>query len=94
MFADYIKIAAKWAAIIAAFAIAITILTYITFPTFDLTLLTTAVGKGKAILSYYLGTGGVSLLNAGIGLLFFKYIFIPTIRITLIAFRVINKVNE
>lgn len=93
MFADYIKMAAKTVALVAAVAIIVAVLLSITMPTFDPTLLTTAVGKGKAILNYYVGDF-MPLFNVGLGLLGFRFIIIPGCKLALIAYRIIMKVNE
>lgn len=93
MFADYIKMAAKIAAIIAGVALIIVLLNQVTIPTFDVTLLATAVGKGKAILAYYLGDF-LPLFYVGIALITLRFIFIPGLRIALIPFRIIMKSNE
>ena len=93
MFADYIKMAAKIAAIIAGAALIIVLLNQVAIPTFDVTVLANAVGKGKAILSYYLGDF-LPLFYVGISLITLRFIFIPGLRIALIAFRVIMKTNE
>ena len=93
MFADYIKMAAKIAAIVAGAALIIVLLNQVSFPNFDVTLLATAVGKGKAIMEYYLGSAS-SLFYLGVALLTVRFIFIPTLRISLLAFRIILKTNE
>ena len=93
MFADYIKMAAKIAAIVAGAALIIVLLSQITMPAFDVTLLTSAIGKGKAILDYYLGSAS-GLFYLGVGLLTIRFVFIPTLRLSLLALRVILKTND
>lgn len=93
MFADYLKMAAKIAAIIAGGALIIVLIQQVSIPSFDVSLLATAVGKGKAILSYYLGDLE-PLFYVAISLITLRFVFIPGLRIALIAFRVIFKVNE
>lgn len=93
MFADYIKMAAKLAAIVAGAALILVLFNQVTFPNFDVTLLATAVGKGKAIMEYYLGSAS-SLFYLGVALLTVRFIFIPTLRISLLAFRIIMKTNQ
>lgn len=93
MFADYIKIAAKTVAIVAGTAIILAFLGSIDMPTFNVSLLTTAVGKGKAILSYYVGDF-MPLFNIGLVLLGVRFIIIPGMKLALIAYKFIVKVNE
>ena len=93
MFADYIKWGVRAAAIVAGAAIIVTVFNSFYFPNFDLTLLTTAVGKGKAILAYYIGPF-VPLLQAGIALLILRFVVVPTLKLTLITTRMILSINE
>lgn len=93
MFMDAIKIAVKAGLIALLVATAIVLYTQVTFPTFDLTLLIQAVGKGKAILQFYVGDF-MPLLVLGFGLLTVRFIGIPAVRLAVYAFKWILKVNE
>lgn len=93
MFADYIKIAAKTVAIVAGTALIIVFLGSLDMPTFNTDLLVSAVGKGKAVLSYYVGDF-VPLLNIGLILLGVRFVVIPGLKLGLIAYKFIVKINE
>lgn len=93
MFADYIKWGVRMVAIAAGIGLVVAFIHNFYFPDFDLTLLNTAIGKGKAILSYYVGPF-VPLLQAGVALLLIKFVLLPTIRISILATRSILAINK
>lgn len=93
MFAEYIKIAAKTVAIVAGTAIILAFLGSLDMPTFNTDLLVTAIGKGKAILEYYIGDF-IPLFNIGLILLGIRFVIIPGTKLALIAYKFIVKVNE
>lgn len=93
MFADYIKMAAKVVAISLSIALIVTIVSNFTFPAADLGLFQYAIGKGKAILIYYCQPL-LPVINLGIGLIGMRLFVIPTIKLGLIGYKVLLKVNE
>lgn len=92
MFADYIKMAAKIAALVAGATLIIVLLNQVAIPTFDVSLMATAIGKGRAILQYYFGDF-LPMFYVALSLIGVRFVFIPGLRIALIAFRVIMKSN-
>lgn len=92
MLSDAIKTGIRIAAILAGVAIILTLIHHIYFPTIDLTLLTNAVGKGKAIISYYCGPW-TALLDLGISLLLIKIVVVNGLRVSILAVKAIMKAN-
>lgn len=93
MFMDAIKMAAKTALIALIVAAVIVLFTQVTFPSFDVSVLVTAVGKGKAILTYYCGDF-LPLLVLAFGMLTIRFVGIPAVRLAVYVFRWVLKVNE
>lgn len=93
---DMVKIAAKVALITVVMASAVIILTAIELPRVDLTVLGQIIGHAKAIIAYYTESTALFqiLWNLGVGLLTFRYIVFPAVRLGAIATRWIMKVNE
>lgn len=90
---DAIKIAVKIGLVALITAAVLVLFTQVTFPAFDTSILVQAVGKGKAILSFYVGDF-MPLLALGFGLLTVRFIGIPAVRLALLVFRWTLKVNE
>lgn len=90
---DAIKIAVKIGLVALITAAVLVLFTQVTFPAFDTSILVQAVGKGKAILSFYVGDF-MPLLALGFGLLTVRFIGIPAVRLVLLVFRWTLKVNE
>lgn len=92
--ADFVKIAAKIALIAVVMGAGIAILGGIVIPTINVEPLAVAVGKGKAILDYYL-TGGFGILFiVGMALIVLKYVLMPGLKAASIVWRWVFKVNE
>lgn len=91
---DAIKIAIKTGLIAVVMATGLLILKAVTIPTLTLTPIITALGKGKALVSYYMGSTGMSLLTYAFILLTMRYVLLITIAISSIAYKWIFKVNE
>lgn len=91
---DALKIAAKVAiiALSTTAVIAVVIGALNILPAVDVGLITNGIGKGKAILDYYMPNYGI-LLTVAIALVTLKFIAIPTLQITAIAWKWIIKVN-
>lgn len=90
---DAVKIAVK-AALIAVITVAVfALVSNVQIPTLDVSLLATAVGKGKAIIDYYAGWLS-PILIAGLFLLSFHFVLLPGFHIAMIAVRWVLKINE
>lgn len=92
MFADYVKMAAKAALIAVITGVIVAIFNNIQIPALDLSVFSAAVGKGKAMVLYWVPVF-FPFLNFFISLVILE-IALYTGYIVLIAFRWILKVNE
>lgn len=88
-----IKTLIRYAAIATGIALILALNKNILFPSFDLSLLSTAVGHGRAILQYYCGPFE-PLLDLGIVLLSFRFVVIPLIRVSIMIPRIILHSNS
>lgn len=92
MFHSYIKMAARVAILVAVIATAIGVLSYITIPAVDFSPFAQALAKGKAIYDYYIGNSiWWTLALALLGIIFVGF---PALRLVLISYGWIMKVNE
>lgn len=90
---DAIKIAARLALLASVPVAVLLIMNNLVLPNLGLDVFETAVGKGKAILSYYAGWAS-PILTVGFFLLGLHYIVMPTVKWAIIAVMWGLKINE
>lgn len=88
-----VKIAVKTGAILVIMAAIVLLLVGVPFPTIDVGPLIMAVGKGKAIVDYYMGDFSI-LLEIWMWLLTLRYIGLPAYYLAVSAIKWVIKVNE
>ena len=90
---DAIKIAVKSALIAVITGAIIAIFVNVQVPGYNVSLVVSAIGKGRAIVQYYAGSY-ITLVDIGLWLLGVRYVAIPILKISLIAVKWVLKVNE
>ena len=90
---DAIKIAVKSALIAVITGAIIAIFVNVQVPGYNVSLVVSAIGKGRAIVQYYAGPY-ITLVDIGLWLLGVRYVAIPILKISLIAVKWVLKVNE
>lgn len=90
---DAIKIAVKAGLIGVITAAIIALFVNIQVPSYNVSLVVNAIGKGRAIVQYYAGSY-IVLLDVGLWLFGLKFVAIPILKISLLAVKWVMKVNE
>lgn len=90
---DFVKIAAKTALIAVITTAILAIFLNVQVPVFNVNLVVQAIGKGRALVSYYCGPF-ITLVDIGLWLLGIRYVALPALHMGLLAVKWILKVNE